>query len=386
MALCQTSVLKVYHAVIEDVINNVRDAFLDEGVDEQVLQEMKQIWRNKLLASKAVELNPEPGEPGHHPPPIVANNPKSSKAANAKAKKAAAAAAASQQSNGGGSTAGSINSSTDSNKLVSPSIAGKSGNAVAAAGSGMKNGIGAIKQEVTSQNPPPLHPTGGATMLQKQQAAAGGGGSTSSGQTPIPIVAQLDPNRIMPVNITLPSPPGSTNPESRVLTIQVPASALQENQLTQILTAHLISSIMSLPTTLASSVLQQHVNAALSNANHQKNLAIAKQLDGALDSSEEDESEESDDNIDNDDDDDLDKDDDDDAEHEDAAEEEPLNSEDDVTDEDSAEVFDTDNVIVCQYDKITRSRNKWKFYLKDGIMNMRGKDYVFQKSNGDAEW
>lgn len=36
--------------------------------------------------------------------------------------------------------------------------------------------------------------------------------------------------------------------------------------------------------------------------------------------------------------------------------------------------------------QITRSRNKWKFYLKDGIMNIGGKDYVFQKSNGDAEW
>ncbi|KAH8406981.1 hypothetical protein KR222_002960, partial [Zaprionus bogoriensis] len=395
--------LKVYHAVIEDVISNVRDAFLDEGVDEQVLQEMKQIWRNKLLASKAVELNPEPGEAGHHPPPIVANNPKVSKAANAKAKKAAAAAAASQQNSGGAAV--SNNTSTDGSKLAAPSGAAKSP-AIAAAGSGIKNGLGAIKQEVTSQNPPPLHPTSGATMLQRQQTAAAGGSTTSTSQAPIPIVAQLDPNRIMPVNvssavsslhsmgsinrnqlqITLPSPPGSASSESRVLTIQVPASALQENQLTSILTAHLISSIMSLPTTLASSVLQQHVNAALSNANHQKNLAIAKQLDGALDSSEEDESEESDDNIDNDDDDDLDKDDDDDAEHEDAAEEEPLNSEDDVTDEDSAEVFDTDNVIVCQYDKITRSRNKWKFYLKDGIMNMRGKDYVFQKSNGDAEW
>ncbi|KAH8310935.1 hypothetical protein KR044_003495, partial [Drosophila immigrans] len=385
--------LKVYHAVIEDVISNVRDAFLDEGVDEQVLQEMKQIWRNKLLASKAVELNPEPGEPGHHPPPIVANNPKVSKAANAKAKKAAAAAAASQQNSGNNNAAGASGMGTtgDSNKPGTlAAAAGKSPALPAAGGGGIKNGgIGAIKQEVTSQNPPPLHPTSGAaSMLQKQQAAAAGGGgnAASGGQTPIPIVSQLDPNRIMPVNITLPSPPGSTSSESRVLTIQVPASALQENQLTQILTAHLISSIMSLPTTLASSVLQQHVNAALTNANHQKNMAIAKQLDGALDSSEEDESEESDDNMDNDDDDDLDKDDDDDAEHEDAAEEEPLNSEDDVTDEDNAEVFDTDNVIVCQYDKITRSRNKWKFYLKDGIMNMRGKDYVFQKSNGDAEW
>ncbi|KPU80533.1 uncharacterized protein Dana_GF16279, isoform B [Drosophila ananassae] len=361
MALCQTSVLKVYHAVIEDVITNVRDAFLDEGVDEQVLQEMKQIWRNKLLASKAVELSPDEGT---HPPPIVANNPK---AANAK-KKAASASAAMPQ-----------NSSTSAAALIGDKIGMKSP-ATMATSSGIKNGLGPVKQEVNSQNPPPLHPTSGATLMQKQQQASSGG------QAPIPIVASLDPNRIMPVNITLPSPAGSAGSESRVLTIQVPASALQENQLTQILTAHLISSIMSLPTTLASSVLQQHVNAALSNANHQKNLAAAKHLDGALDSSDEDESEESDDNIDNDDDDDLDKDDDEDAEQEDAAEEEPLNSEDDVTDEDSAEMFETDNVIVCQYDKITRSRNKWKFYLKDGIMNMRGKDYVFQKSNGDAEW
>lgn len=65
--------LKVYHAVIEDVIASVRDAFLDDGVDEQVLQEMKQIWRSKLMASKAVEINPDPPE---QPPQIVANNPK----------------------------------------------------------------------------------------------------------------------------------------------------------------------------------------------------------------------------------------------------------------------------------------------------------------------
>lgn len=38
------------------------------------------------------------------------------------------------------------------------------------------------------------------------------------------------------------------------------------------------------------------------------------------------------------------------------------------------------------YLKITRSRNKWKFYLKDGIMNVEGEDFVFQKANGDAEW
>jgi transcription initiation factor TFIIA large subunit len=35
------------------------------------------------------------------------------------------------------------------------------------------------------------------------------------------------------------------------------------------------------------------------------------------------------------------------------AEEEPLNSEDDVTDEDNADLFDTENVVVCQYDKVS---------------------------------
>ena len=45
-----------------------------------------------------------------------------------------------------------------------------------------------------------------------------------------------------------------------------------------------------------------------------------------------------------------------------------------------------DNMIVCQFDKIQRVRNKWRFYLKDGIMHLNGKDYVFQKATGDGEW
>ncbi|KAG2457450.1 STON2 protein, partial [Polypterus senegalus] len=65
---------------------------------------------------------------------------------------------------------------------------------------------------------------------------------------------------------------------------------------------------------------------------------------------------------------------------------EPLNSEDDVSDEEGQELFDTENVVVCQYDKIHRSKNKWKFHLKDGIMNLNGRDYVFFKAIGDAEW
>ncbi|NWS73224.1 TF2AY factor, partial [Crotophaga sulcirostris] len=70
----------------------------------------------------------------------------------------------------------------------------------------------------------------------------------------------------------------------------------------------------------------------------------------------------------------------------DVVEEDPLNSGDDVSEQDVADLFDTDNVIVCQFDKIHRSKNKWKFYLKDGVMSLEGKDHVFAKAVGDAEW
>uniref|UniRef100_S4RTC5 General transcription factor IIA, 1 n=1 Tax=Petromyzon marinus TaxID=7757 RepID=S4RTC5_PETMA len=46
---------KLYRSVMEDVINNVREVFLDEGVEEQVLQELKQIWESKLQQAKTVD-------------------------------------------------------------------------------------------------------------------------------------------------------------------------------------------------------------------------------------------------------------------------------------------------------------------------------------------
>lgn len=110
------------------------------------------------------------------------------------------------------------------------------------------------------------------------------------------------------------------------------------------------------------------------------------QLDGPNETS--DEEEEEDDFQDNEDDKDDNDDDQADEENDDAGDEEvePLNSDDDVSDEEATENFEIDNVVVCQYDKISRSRNRWKFHFKDGIMNLQGKDYVFQKAVGDAEW
>ena len=46
-------------SVINDVVSNVRESFLDEGVDENVLIELKNLWQQKLEASKAVDNTPQ---------------------------------------------------------------------------------------------------------------------------------------------------------------------------------------------------------------------------------------------------------------------------------------------------------------------------------------
>jgi transcription initiation factor TFIIA large subunit len=65
-----------------------------------------------------------------------------------------------------------------------------------------------------------------------------------------------------------------------------------------------------------------------------------------------------------------------------------INSEldDSEDDEANADSEETQNIILCLYDKVTRTKNKWKCQLKDGIVSVNGRDYLFQKGNGDFEF
>ena len=50
---------KVYNEVIDEVISNVNEIFADEGVDENVLTDLKALWKKKLKETKALENPPE---------------------------------------------------------------------------------------------------------------------------------------------------------------------------------------------------------------------------------------------------------------------------------------------------------------------------------------
>ncbi|EPE35465.1 Transcription factor IIA (TFIIA), beta-barrel [Glarea lozoyensis ATCC 20868] len=56
-----------------------------------------------------------------------------------------------------------------------------------------------------------------------------------------------------------------------------------------------------------------------------------------------------------------------------------LNEEDD--DEDS-----NSHIMLCMYDKVQRVKNKWKCVMKDGVLTVNGKEYVFHKAQGEYEW
>ncbi|KZP34422.1 transcription factor IIA, alpha/beta subunit [Athelia psychrophila] len=70
---------------------------------------------------------------------------------------------------------------------------------------------------------------------------------------------------------------------------------------------------------------------------------------------------------------------------------EAINS--DLDDSDTGDEEDADeggagesDIVFCTYDKVARVKNKWKCILKDGMIHINGKDYLFAKCTGEFEW
>lgn len=62
---------------------------------------------------------------------------------------------------------------------------------------------------------------------------------------------------------------------------------------------------------------------------------------------------------------------------------------DDELDSEKSDEDDADQegrIMLCLYDKVQRVKNKWKCNLKEGIANIDGRDFVFQRATGESEW
>ncbi|XP_043075916.1 transcription initiation factor IIA subunit 1 isoform X1 [Puntigrus tetrazona] len=359
---------KLYRLVMEDVITEVRELFLDEGVDEQVLMELKTLWENKLMQSKAVE--------GFHTEEQQVLQAQQQQAQQAQQTQPQTqpqqvllppAQQAPQQQV----------IVQDAKMMQQMSATGMSAAATAAT-LALPAGVAPIQQLITphGQILQVVRAANGAQyiiqpqqqMLLQQQVLP----QMQPGGVQAPVIQQV----LTPLQGGLPQQTGVIiQPQQIVLT----GNKVQQN--TQVMQAAAMAVQPEQGAAHVQAQPQPQAQAPQQQPQASQQPPMVLQVDGAGDtSSEEDEEEE--DEYDEDEDEDKEKD----GGEDGQVEEEPLNSGDDVSDEEDQELFDTENVVVCQYDKIHRSKNKWKFHLKDGIMNLNGRDYVFSKAIGDAEW
>ncbi|XP_061467876.1 transcription initiation factor IIA subunit 1 isoform X2 [Rhineura floridana] len=363
---------KLYRSVMEDVINDVREVFLDEGVDEQVLVELKTLWENKLLQSKAVDgfhseeqqlllqvqqqqQQQQQQHTHHHHHPQPQPQPTVQQQSQAQQVLIPATQQAPQQQ-----------IMPDSKLIQHMNASGMSAPATTAT-LALPAGVTPVQQLLTNSG----------QLVQVVRTANGTQYIIHPQQQVVlqqQVIPQMQPGGVQsPVIQQVLAPiPGGISQQTGVI-IQ-PQQILFTGNKTQVI-----------PTTVAApTTAQAHIPAAGQQPQQQTaqpQAPLVLQVDGAGDTSSEEEEEEEED-YDDDEEEDKEKD----GGEDGQVEEEPLNSEDDVSDEEGQELFDTENVVVCQYDKIHRSKNKWKFHLKDGIMNLNGRDYVFSKAIGDAEW
>ncbi|XP_024974621.1 transcription initiation factor IIA large subunit-like [Cynara cardunculus var. scolymus] len=70
-------------------------------------------------------------------------------------------------------------------------------------------------------------------------------------------------------------------------------------------------------------------------------------------------------------------------------EDEPLNEnddDDDLDDVDQGEELNTQHLVLAQFDKVTRAKSRWRCTLKDGIMHINNKDVLFNKATGEFDF
>ncbi|XP_030627879.1 transcription initiation factor IIA subunit 1 isoform X1 [Chanos chanos] len=379
---------KLYRSVIEDVISEVRELFLDEGVDEQVLMELRTLWESKLMQSKAVEgFHTEEQQALQAQQQQVQQVQTTPQQAQPQQVLLPPAQQAPQQQV----------IVQDSKILQHMSATGMSAAATAAT-LALPTGVAPYQQLITSQG----------QILQVVRAANGTQYLIQPQQQVVlqqQVLSQMQPGGVQaPVIQQVLAPIQGGMPQQTGVIIQPQQIVLTGNKVQQNAQVMQAAAMAAQAGQGAAQVQpqpqpqappqqqqppppqqqqqqQQPQQQAAQQQAAQQQPPMMLQVDGAGDtSSEEDEEEE--DEYDEDEDEDKDKD----GGEDGQVEEEPLNSGDDVSDEEDQELFDTENVVVCQYDKIHRSKNKWKFHLKDGIMNLNGRDYVFSKAIGDAEW
>ncbi|KAL2271085.1 hypothetical protein VTJ83DRAFT_456 [Remersonia thermophila] len=379
--MSNSAVGPIYDSIISEVINSVRVDFEETGVDESALEDLKKLWQSKLSQMNIAQF---PWDPKPDPPPAPAD-------ANAPA---ASGAPGAPPSGAASYTQSSLTPQPSAQGLTLPGSMMPASNGVPIKTEAGYSAEPAIKQEpgLTTPMIPAYNPANGARATAAQRAAmalenqfgqraaasinALQNGMAAPQQQPQQQPQQVDPQQQYRQNLAAsmqqrmqqqaPRPPNGL-PTSQ-MDGTGDAAADQEDQPAAAaipdraeIDAHLHAQLLARAKEMEGGGLMVPLRKAVKD---DRSIARKSGGDGTgqLDGPDED----------------MDGD-------EDAINSD-LDDPDEAADDDDDDEDEMGHMMLCLYDKVQRVKNKWKCILKDGVLTVNNKEYVFHKATGEYEW
>ncbi|CAO3608989.1 unnamed protein product [Cunninghamella blakesleeana] len=396
-------VSNVYRYVIDDVINQVRGEFEDMGIDESVLRELQRSWETKVARSRVANFgfngdeyydeeseqsNANTQNEGHYSEQYSQNAPTAANLATI-----------------GNATVRTQTQPNNANKI-------KTENNVTALPSNVNSNNNNNNNNTNNTNNPLKLPQ---PQPQSQQHPPPTLPSITSPQQQLPYnLPHLPPvnggnqfhQMLHPTALSSPNPPHHQQPPT-LPDLQLPGGSnrphlpqndgLNDTMTTEEIDAHLEQKIMKVheqqsqnkedeiifsATTysgerLSLEQLPDHIKLLMKDAREraiQAGAISSKSRIGQLDGDNDNPTTPANNNNDA---------------TKNTGNDDDINSDLDDSDESDDEAKggeEIEHIILCLYDKVTRTKNKWKCVLKDGIMLVNGRDYLFHRANGDFEW
>lgn len=326
-----TQAASFHRTVVEDVIKSIREDFINEGVDEQVLEDLKQLWESKLVQAGVYDYPNQVPTHGYAYDLNTYNNYLD---------------------------ASHVNTNSAPSTLL-PSLPNPlySMNSYLGATNTARTGAAHLQ---ALNNLRALNPSASTTLPTPTNYSYDSSGKPQQ-YLPPPTSTAWNPN-----SNTLPSINTQYNPPSNIKQHDGANDEMDPEQERKKIDASMLKKYAR-----AQKQKQQkaaRASASTTSSSTDPSNTSIPQFDGLGDRKAKDEEE----------------DDDDDEEEESNKGDEELGS--DLDDDDDEEEPDTEHIVLCQYEKVTRVKNKRKANLKDGIMHINGKDYVFSRATGEFDW
>ncbi|OAA46919.1 Transcription factor IIA, alpha/beta subunit [Metarhizium rileyi] len=343
----------VYQTIIDEVINSSRVDFEESGVEESVLEELRQGWQQKLsqldVARFPWDPKPEPPPPAPAPPPAQQQQQQPTPLNNTTQAQFSPAIPMSNATGTPGPTAQNGIKTEPSYTRPALRLAEQPSNSSFNTASALQapSTRSKVSSSSSSSNPNPKQQQQQQQQLQQQQQGqqpAAGTSSISNGQTDGPGDSDEDCEGVLMQR-----------------TAQGTLTELGRVEIDRMLHSQIAARAKSMEGGGLMLPLKEATRHSATCRSSRKGKAVAVAgYDGGDD-------------------------DDDDIDDEDAINSD-LDDPEDEHDDDEVDDEGLGHIMLCMYDKVQRVKNKWKCTLKDGVLTVNGKEYVFHKATGEYEW